>query len=118
MNPLSIITLGAGFVYLLAGLVLKFFPPKEINGLYGYRTGTSMQNPETWKMANLFEAKLLMFLGAGLIGVGFLAFWLPFSAFTGMLAGILVIIVGVALVIYFTEQHLKKYFDEHGNRRN
>jgi uncharacterized membrane protein len=118
MNPLSIITLGSGFVYLLAGLALRFFPPKEINALYGYRTGSSMLNSETWKMANQFAAKLLMFLGAGLIATGFVAFWLPPAPFTGMLTGLLVMVLGVVLVIYFTEQHLKKHFDEHGNRRN
>ena len=27
-------------------------PPKEINGIYGYRTAMSMKNKETWEYAH------------------------------------------------------------------
>ena len=33
-------------------------PPKEINGIYGYRTAMSMKNKETWKYAHRCCGKL------------------------------------------------------------
>ena len=39
----------------------RFFlkhPPKEINDLYGYRTGRSKQSPEAWKFANEYLGRL------------------------------------------------------------
>ncbi|MCE2786834.1 MAG: SdpI family protein [Bacteroidota bacterium] len=40
------------FILLLAGIILKYVPPKQINAFYGYRTGMSMKNADTWKFAN------------------------------------------------------------------
>lgn len=34
------------------GLVCQKHPPKDINGVYGYRTMRSMQNQETWDFAH------------------------------------------------------------------
>ena len=117
MNPLSLITLLSGLVFFLGGLFLRVFPPKKINPLVGYRTGSSMRNPETWEAANLFAAKLMMLLGLVLTGIGMFAFWFQPTPLTGLMAGILILVLVVFLIIYFTEQHLKKHFDEQGRRR-
>jgi uncharacterized membrane protein len=45
---------------LIAGLVLKFFPPKEINPYYGFRTETVAKNQETWNYGHRICGKLLI----------------------------------------------------------
>jgi uncharacterized membrane protein len=45
---------------LIAGLVLKFFPPKEINPYYGLRTETVAKNQETWDYGHKICSKLLV----------------------------------------------------------
>jgi uncharacterized membrane protein len=117
VNPLSVITLCSGLVFAVCGLLIKFFPPRNINSLYGYRTGSAMRNPETWEIANQFAAKLMIQLGLLLFVVGLLTFILPPSPFTGLLAGILVVLLTAFMQFYFTEKHLRKHFDKHGNRR-
>lgn len=43
-NPLFLIPITSGPLFMIAGLVLLKFPPKKINSLYGYRTNSSMKN--------------------------------------------------------------------------
>lgn len=40
-NPML---LGTGVIFILMGLIMYIFPPKKINGLYGYRTSSSMES--------------------------------------------------------------------------
>ncbi|WP_243526843.1 SdpI family protein [Bacillus pseudomycoides] len=57
-----------GVIFICAGLALLYKPPKEINGIYGYRTGRSMKNSFLWKKGNAYSGKLLIICGF-LIGV-------------------------------------------------
>ena len=45
------------------GLVFWMYPPKKINGLYGYRTTRSCKSQETWDFAQRYSAKLLTIFG-------------------------------------------------------
>lgn len=52
--------------------------PKEINGIYGYRTKRSMQSKTTWKFAHSYMARLWRWTGTLLIiltGAVFMLFW-------------------------------------------
>ncbi len=46
-----------GLLALIAGLLFKKNPPKEINWWYGYRTKRSMKNQEQWDFAQKLGAK-------------------------------------------------------------
>ncbi|MGR6897745.1 SdpI family protein [Rummeliibacillus sp. TYF-LIM-RU47] len=52
-----------GVFFIIAGLILLYKPPKDINGLYGYRTTRSMKNKVLWKEGNKYSAKLLILFG-------------------------------------------------------
>lgn len=118
MNPLSLITLLAGFVFTLCGIIFRFFPPRKINRLYGYRTHAAMRNEETWRLANRFAAGLMVQLGLLLAGVGVVTFLLPATPLTGVFTGIGLVVLTAFLQFYFTEKHLCQNFDERGNKRN
>lgn len=49
-----------GLLGLIAGYYLKKYPPKHINGFYGYRTRRSMKNQKHWEMAQQLGAKNMM----------------------------------------------------------
>ncbi|MFC5269325.1 SdpI family protein [Adhaeribacter terreus] len=117
MNHLSFIGLISGFIFVVAGLVLRFFPPKKINWYYGYRTAKSMRNHEIWRAGNRYAAQLLWQLGLVMMLIGAFTFPLGPSAFTGILAGIILMLLLVGATYYFTEKHLKDHFDEQGRRR-
>nr|WP_262896437.1 SdpI family protein [Adhaeribacter terrigena] len=97
---------------------MRFFPPKKINWYYGYRTSTSMRNHEVWKAGNRYASQLLWQLGLVMFLFGVFTFPLPPSAFTGILAGILLMLLLVGGMYFLTERYLKKHFDEQGRRRN
>lgn len=63
-------------------LVMYFFPPKNINAIYGYRTTRSMKNIDNWRFAQKYVAKRWMLLAP-------------------------VIIVVQVLLIYFTDHDLR-----------
>jgi len=117
MNPLSLITLLSGCIFSICGLIFRYFPPKKINPFYGYRTNSSMRNPETWELANRFAARLMVQLGVLLAGVGIITFVLPPTPLTGTFVGIALVILSAFMQFYFTEKHIRKTFDDHGNRR-
>ena len=50
------IALGYCAFMLLLGWLLKKYPPKKINHLYGYRTQRSMKNQATWEAANTYSS--------------------------------------------------------------
>ena len=52
-----------GVVIIVAGIVLFFFPPREINSLYGFRTSNSMRNKANWDKANKYCSRLLIIFG-------------------------------------------------------
>ena len=88
----------------VAGLMLRFVPPKKINWIYGYRTNRSIKDESSFKFANRVSANLLMlffvltFAISVLVGQVFKTtnlFWLVF--------------IGLALTIIITEIKLKKF---------
>ncbi len=117
MNPLSLIALVAGFVFAVCGLIFRMLPPKKINALSAHRTGSSQLDPETWQLANNFAARLMLQLGLLLLAFGGITFILPPTPFTGVFAGIGLVLLTAFMQFYFTERHLRKNFDKHGNRR-
>jgi uncharacterized membrane protein len=47
-------------IFLVAGLIMKFYPPKAINSLYGYRTTASMKSQAHWDFSQKYSANLMI----------------------------------------------------------
>lgn len=62
-EPLFILSILVGPIVVIAGLLLYFFPPKKINYIYGYRTGTSMKDQARWDFAQKYAGKLMIVFG-------------------------------------------------------
>ena len=98
------------------------YPPKEINGIIGYRTTMSSKNKDTWKFAQNYCGKLWLKLGLLLL-IPTIIIQIPFShSSEKAIAYMTLIIEGIQLVamlgsIVFVERVLKKTFDENGVRR-
>ena len=97
-NPLFLIPFLCGILFLIAGLIMLYYPPKNINGLYGYRTESSMKSKERWDFAQhysaieLIKVSILLIL-LSLIGIVYyppirlaliLAFAILFVLFAGL----------------------------------
>lgn len=103
-----------GLIIVIVGLVQKYYPPKRINDLYGYRSETAKQNQQTWNEANRYSANLMVKSGfiavvTGLIMTPFIAIkyeWIMAvsASFTG---------IGCAVILMIkTENHLEKTFNK------
>jgi len=98
-SPLFIVPILTGPIFILTGLFMQFFPPKTINGLYGYRTTRSMQDQKHWDFAQKYSAKLMIKYGVVLCLCALLTFIdvkseiLELSLSLGILIGLVVIIL-------------------------
>lgn len=96
--------------------------PKEINGLWGYRSARSMKNKDTWKFAHAYMGRLYRKLGWILL-VPTVLVQLPFyTSDTDTVGIITLIVIGVQVVallgaIVAIENALKRHFDADGNAR-
>ncbi len=105
-----------GPLILIIGLITKYYPPKKINNLYGYRTKRSMMNADTWQFANSYSTSILIISGMFTTLIQ-LIFWnLVVEDF--LLIGLTAFVIGLGLSILLTERKLKETFDIEGNRLN
>jgi uncharacterized membrane protein len=102
-------------VLFLLSLVFRKYRPKNINGLYGYRTGRSMKSQQAWDFAQDYSSALMVKLCTGyfiwqlvltLVGVLFLADYTDAVA----IAGNLIIVPLLLVMIVKTEKELKRKF--------
>lgn len=97
--------------------------PKKINGIYGYRTGRSMKNMDTWKFAHDYCGRLwykigwIMLIPSALVQI---PFFRSDEDVVGTVGAVLCTIQVIVLIasIFPTEAALKKAFYEDGTRRN
>lgn len=91
-------------ILLVISFIFKFFPPKNINSWYGYRTPRSKRNMENWKVANKYAPNFML----GMITVLFLLhFVFPFLGYSPEKIIPKLLIGGFVLLIIFTERQLK-----------
>ena len=102
-------------VMILFGWIFLHKPPREINGIYGYRTSRSMASQEAWDFAHQYMGKLWLWVGLVLLVFTFAAM-LPCMGkeddTVGLWGGILCAAecVIMMLPIIPTEKALKKTF--------
>lgn len=109
-------------VMLICGFFMFKYPPKEINGIIGYRTTMSRKNKDTWKFAHDYCGRLWFKIGLVLL-IPTIIIQIPFAYSSENTIGYMTLFVeGIQLVtllgsIVFVERALKKTFDENGFRR-
>lgn len=107
MTPTVAPALLMNLVFLAAGIVMLLFPPKKINGLYGYRTPRSMRNQENWDKAQRISAIKMIQIS---IVTGSLSFLLGISDWSETFVAIFSLVIsllGLAYLFYVTEKKLK-----------
>ncbi len=96
-----------GAIIVLAALIFMWKPPKKINGLYGYRTPSSMKNQKTWDIANSYAPKAMLVAGLITLATG-LVLDLTAKEETAVLWTCVVMTIALIGSIVATERHLKK----------
>ena len=91
-------------------LIFKIAQPKEINSLFGYRTKRSMQNEQTWKVANLYSANIMLFGSAMVIAFQLVLIVVQEPIQIILSATCIAWIITLIAGIFLTESFLKKTF--------
>lgn len=100
----------AGSIFILTGLITTYFPPKNINHLYGYRTKRSMKNKDQWDFAQRYSSKLTIYLGLILALTSFLGYLIDLSKINELVFGFITLISLIVTLLYYTEKALKNNF--------
>lgn len=104
-------------IMVLCGILMRKYPPKKSNSIYGYRTHRSGRSPETWKFANAYCAALYEKIGWYTLAVPvvvMLFMWGKEESAISMVSTVLVTLqcVGLLIPIFYTERALKEKFGD------
>lgn len=105
-----------GSLVIIIGLIFKFFPPKKINWLYGWRSGFSMRNQDIWDEAQKYGANLVTIGGLALLLIGLVAEFLLHNS-SEIITIVAVVIIFIAIFV-IGELHLKSLFHKDGTRKS
>ena len=111
-SPIVLIPLITGPIFVLAGIILLKFPPREINGLYGYRTLSSMKNQERWDFVQHYSAKEMIKLGGLLLLASTLGLLYQPVDIISLLIGIGLLILMVIFLFVRVEKAIKERFGD------
>lgn len=111
-SEITSITILSGLLFLIAGLIVYFVPPKKINGLYGYRTEKSMKSQERWDFAQIFAAKKMILSGVILCIVGLLAAFVSLSENLQTVVGLSLLISSCIYLFVSTEKAITQKFED------
>ncbi len=112
LNPLFIISLSTGIIFIVTAIITSRYPPKKINYIYGYRTKNSMKSNERWDFAQKYSNDQMRKLGIAFIIIGLSGYFTSFSVITGTIVSITLIIILTLFLFYKTEQAIKKKFGD------
>lgn len=112
-NALFTIPILTGLIFVMVGIIMLKFPPKKINGLYGYRTRSSMKDKERWDFAQSYSAKEFVKLGFLLALSGLIGLFIHPSENIATFIGLSLMITAVILLIVRVEKAIKERFGDH-----
>lgn len=99
-----------GFIFMILSVIMYFFPPKEINDFYGYRTKKSKKNQDTWDFSQRHSAVTMLKTGFLLMLTSVLGLFVSINENSQVVLGIALIIIAGIIMIYFTEKAIKNKF--------
>lgn len=108
-------------VMIVAGYMMYKHPPKDINGVIGYRTTRSSRNIDTWRFAHDYCGRLWLKAGIVLL-IPTIIVQIPFANSSVNVIAVMTIVMETIQLcvligsIYPVEKALKATFDDNGNR--
>jgi uncharacterized membrane protein len=92
-------------ILLFFAVLIKVFPPKKPNYLYGYQLGSAKKSNEHWKTANKYASNYLIFLYSFLI---LLSLTFDYIKYDGGIVCLIIAIIGLISIYFLIERKLKR----------
>ncbi|MGC6428791.1 MAG: SdpI family protein [Flavobacteriales bacterium] len=105
-----------GPLLLLFSIIYYYFPPKNINALYGHRTNMSMKNQDTWNEANKRSTKSMFWSSTYTCIIQITGIILGFNNEKLILYSTIFLVASLVIGVIKVENQLKNIFDKDGNR--
>lgn len=99
-----------GWIFLIVAALMFYVPPKEINGLYGYRTVASMKNKQQWDFAQRYSARAMARAAIVMIIVSLSGLVFDIPVPTGEIIGVCLLVAACIYMFVATERAIKKKF--------
>lgn len=96
-----------GLAFSIAAFITMKFPPKKINGIYGYRTARSMKSQENWDIAQRYSSRLMLKQGLVMLAIAGLLNVLPLPEEVAAIISVALLILSVIVLFVQTEKKLK-----------
>ncbi len=106
----------SAIVFIILGGLIRFFPPKNQNSSYGYRSFMSMKNQDTWNEAQKYAGFTILIFGLINLFLGIWAIITPIIL-NNEIVQFIVLVIGIVTVIYINEARLRDIFTEEGRRK-
>ena len=104
MTDLFLTNISLGIILMVLFLLMKAFPPKNPNALYGFRTKRAMKTRSSWKLANEYFSGGGIILSSASVIIGILPTFLVAKYSTPITIGSTVVLL---IGLYFkTEKNL------------
>lgn len=111
-DPLFLCSGITGVSLVIATLIFRKFPAREINDLYGYRTRRSRMSQEAWDFSQIYSGELMIWVGIYNCLLAVLGLFISFSVLWGLLISMLFLGASCFYLFWKTEGELKKRFGE------
>lgn len=91
-------------IFLFFAVLMKVFPPKKPNYLYGYQLESAKMSTEHWKIANKYASNYLICLYSFLILLSIIFECLKYD---GRIVCLIIAIISLILIYFAIERKLK-----------
>jgi uncharacterized membrane protein len=112
-----------GISCIIVGVYSKLFPRTKINEVSGYRTYRSMKNQDTWDEGNRYSSTMTIYGGILSTILSLIIFIIVKDQNESIIehgaeiAAGLSLLIGLIFPVLLTEIHLKKMFNERGEKK-
>lgn len=109
-DPFFITLVTTGITIIVMGFVMKKWPPKHINDLYGYRTKRSKKSLAHWNFAQKLSAKLMINYGLIIMLISVIGLLKLVEPFLSMVLGLITMCLVFVMLFVKVETALKQKF--------
>lgn len=107
-NSFTIVAGSTGAIFTIMGLVMKKWPPKKINDIYGYRTRAAKKSQIHWDFAQTGSAVILHNGGLVMMLSAAILLFFPVEPLAGTIAALLIMFTCIIWQMVVVEKALKK----------
>lgn len=105
-----------GWIFLIVAVLMRYAPPQEINGLYGYRTAASMKNKERWDYAQQYAAGSMTRAAIAMIIISLTGFLFDIPKEVKESIGGVLLLLACIYMFIDTEKAIKKRFGNYNQQ--